>query len=106
MRNLRQFQVIFATDCSQLVKMASKLQELLAFASYLDDIKTLKDIFLSSEIIHVPQMQNSKANSLARSARIQPSYVVHMDAELPIWCTGSILVCVYIDDKKKLFINF
>ena len=27
MRNLRQFQVMFATDCSQLVKMVSKPEE-------------------------------------------------------------------------------
>ena len=35
MKNLRQFNVTFATDCSQLVKMISKLEELSAFASYL-----------------------------------------------------------------------
>ena len=45
MRNLRQSQVTFATDCSQLVKMVSKPEEWQAFASYLEDIKshTLRD---------------------------------------------------------------
>ncbi|KAL0643991.1 hypothetical protein Bca4012_042281 [Brassica carinata] len=55
MRNLRQFRVTFATNCSQLMNM----------------------------IIHVPRMHNSKTNSLARiacSIRKQPSFVVHMDA--------------------------
>ncbi|XP_033135982.1 uncharacterized protein LOC103841762 [Brassica rapa] len=90
MRNLRQFQVTFATDCSQLVKMVSEPEEWPAFASYLVDIQNLKESFIRSEIIHVPRTQNTKADSLARSARIQPSFVVHMDQHLPIWFSGSI----------------
>ena len=38
MRNLRQYTVLFATDCSQLVKMVPEPEELPAFASYLEDI--------------------------------------------------------------------
>ncbi|KAL0885095.1 hypothetical protein Bca101_009077 [Brassica carinata] len=87
MRNLCQFQVTFATDCSQLLKMVLEPEEWPAFASYLEDIKILKENFLHSEIIHVPQMQNTRADSLARSVRAQPSFLVHMDAELPIWFT-------------------
>ena len=85
MRNLHQFQVTFATDCFQLVKMLSEPEELPVFESYLEDIKTLKISFLSSEIIHVPRTENLQADSLARSARKQSSFVVHMDAELPVW---------------------
>ena len=84
MRNLRQFEVTFATDYSQLVKIVSEPEELSAFASYLEDIKILKESFLRSKIIYVPRTQNSKADSLARSIRKQPSFVVHMDANLPI----------------------
>ena len=90
MRNLRQFRVTFATDCSQLVKMVLKPEEWPVFATYLEDIKTMKKGFLSSEIIHVPRTQNAKADKLARNARIQSSYVVHMDAETPIWLIESI----------------
>ena len=90
MRNLRQFTVTFATDCSQLVKMVSEPEEWPAFASYLEDIKILKGSFHSSELIHISRTQNSKADSLARSARRQPSFVVHMDTELPVWFTESI----------------
>ncbi|XP_033132318.1 uncharacterized protein LOC117127116 [Brassica rapa] len=53
-------------------------------------IKTLSTGFQSSEIIYVPRTQNTQADKLARSARIQPSFVVHMDAELPSWLTESI----------------
>uniref|UniRef100_A0A0D3BVH2 RNase H type-1 domain-containing protein n=1 Tax=Brassica oleracea var. oleracea TaxID=109376 RepID=A0A0D3BVH2_BRAOL len=49
-----------------------------------EDIKLLKRNFLSSEIIHLLRTANLKADSLARSARKQPSFVVHMNAELPI----------------------
>ena len=87
---IRQFQVTFATDCSQLVKMVSKPEEWPSFANYLEDIKTLRQSFIRSEIIYVPRTQNSKADSLARSARKQPSFVVHMDANHPVWFTESI----------------
>ena len=41
MKNLRQFQVTFAADCSQLVKMVSEPEEWPAFESYLEDISLL-----------------------------------------------------------------
>ena len=84
MQNLRQFLVIFATDCSQLVKMVSESEELPAFASYLEDIKILKESFNNSNIIHVHRTHNTQTDCLARSARKQLSFVVHMDAELPV----------------------
>ncbi|KAG2280107.1 hypothetical protein Bca52824_051327 [Brassica carinata] len=89
MRNLHQFQVTFATDCSQLVKMVSEPEEWPAFESY-RDIKLPKTYFTSSTIIHVPRTENQKADSLARCARKQSSFVVHMDAELPVWFAESI----------------
>lgn len=84
MRNLRQFQVTFATDCSQLVKMVSEPEEWPAFANYLEDVKTLKEMFTRSEIIYIPKTQNTMADRLARSVRQQPSFVVHMDADHPV----------------------
>ena len=84
MKNLRQYQVTFATDFSQLVKMVSESKEWPAFASYLEDIKILKESFNHSELIHIPRTLNTRADSLARSARQQSSFVVHMDAELPV----------------------
>ena len=84
MRNLRQFQVIFATDCSQLVKMVSEPEEWPVFANYLEDLKALKESFLHSEIIYVPRTQNTKTDGLARK---QSSFIVHMDQDLPVWFT-------------------
>ena len=91
-RNLRQFQVIFATDCSQLVKMVLEPKEWSSFDSYLEDIMLLKRSFLNSEIIHVPRTENQKTDSLARNARKQLSFIVHIDVELPIWFTESVWV--------------
>ena len=65
-------------------KMVLEPKEWPIFASYLKDIKTLKERFLRSEIIYVPKTQNSKADSLARSAKKQPSFIVHMDQDLPV----------------------
>uniref|UniRef100_A0A0D3DLB8 RNase H type-1 domain-containing protein n=1 Tax=Brassica oleracea var. oleracea TaxID=109376 RepID=A0A0D3DLB8_BRAOL len=101
MRNLRQFQVTFATDCSQLVKMVSEPEEWLAFASYLEDLKILKASFLRSEIIYVSRTHNTKADSLARSVWKQPSFFVHMDADLPTWFTESNMNVYKLMTKKK-----
>ncbi|KAL0833824.1 hypothetical protein Bca101_085713 [Brassica carinata] len=60
------------------------------FDGLMEDIKTLKDCFLSSELIHVPRTKNLRAYSLARSARKQLYFIVHMDAELPYCFTESV----------------
>ena len=72
------------------MKIVSKPEEWLAFASYLEDIKALKESFFQSEIIYVPRTQNSKEDSLARSAKKQPSFVVHMNQYLPVWFTEPV----------------
>ena len=52
-KNLRQSQVTFTTDYSQLVKMVSEPEKWPAFENYLEDIKLLKGSFLNSDIVHV-----------------------------------------------------
>ncbi|CDY55709.1 BnaC04g37580D [Brassica napus] len=90
MKNLHQFQVTFVTDCSQLVKIVSEPEEWPAFEVYLEDIKVLMGSFRNTKIIHVPRTENSRADSLARSARKQLSFIVHMDAVLSAWFAESI----------------
>ena len=60
MKNLRQFRVTFATDCSQLVKMVSEPDEWPASESYLEDIKFLRISFTNSDIVLVPRTKNIK----------------------------------------------
>ena len=105
MRKLRQFQITFATYCSQLVKMISEPEEWPAFNSYLEDIKTLKESFFNSEIIHVLRKENLMADNLACSVRKQLFFIVYMDAELPVLFTESsqvksIWICKSHDEKK------
>ncbi|KAL0716162.1 hypothetical protein Bca4012_065484 [Brassica carinata] len=90
MKNLRQFHVTFATDCTQLVKMVSEPEEWPAFATYLEDIRVLRESFHHSELLHISRTHNGRADSLARSVRKQPTFVVYMDAELPEWVTESV----------------
>ena len=68
-----------------MVKMVSEPEEWPVFESYMHDIKLLKTRFTSLEIIHVPRTENQKADSLARCARKQSSFVVHMDARAPLF---------------------
>ena len=46
-----------------------RTEECIDFAGYLEDIKTLKETIVNSEIIHVLQSHNLKMDSLVRSAR-------------------------------------
>ena len=69
--------------------MVSEPKEWPAFESYLEDIKILRQSFVNSEIVHVPRTENKRADSLAQSARQQPSFVVQMDVVLPPWFTES-----------------
>ena len=82
--------------------MVSEPEEWPVFTSYLEDIKILKENFFSSEIIHVPRTQNIKTDSLARSVRIHPAFVVHMDAEPPAWFSEIVWVCLSWWQKKIL----
>ncbi|KAL0670310.1 hypothetical protein Bca4012_033014 [Brassica carinata] len=66
------------------------LSTLEGFDDYLEYIKTLKESFTRSEIIYVPRTQNSKVDSLARSARNQLSFIVYMDSDHPVWFTESV----------------
>lgn len=101
MKNLHQFQVTFATDSSQLVKMVSELEELPAFANYSEDIKILKGNFHTSELIHIPRSMNSKWtvlhivlwSNLLLSLIWMPSYLFGFH---------SLHESLYLDDNKEL----
>lgn len=53
-RKLRQYQITFAMDCSQLMKIVfSAPDERFAFANYLVDIKILRGSIHHSEFMHI-----------------------------------------------------
>ncbi|CDY20825.1 BnaC07g06740D [Brassica napus] len=92
MRNLRQFWVTFATDCGlcSIGEDGFGTRGVASLCKLFGGHNFLKRSFNSSEIIHIPRTHNSRAGSLARSARKQRYFVVHMDAELPVWFAESI----------------
>lgn len=89
MRNVRYFQVTFATDYFRLVKIVLEPDDWSAFAHYLEDIKILKSSFTHSTLIHIQRTQNIKVDSFVRGAWKKQSFIVLMDAEPPVWLTES-----------------
>lgn len=89
MKNLRQFYVMFATNCFNLVKIVYEPGEWSAFASYLEEIQRIKESFSTFAITYVSQNQNTRAYSLARGAHNQPTQFVFIDTESLLWFTES-----------------
>ncbi|CAA7055684.1 unnamed protein product [Microthlaspi erraticum] len=77
--------MVFETDCSDVVKMVSKPEEWPAFAILLDKVDKCKMGFTSFSIVHIPRMNNTKADKLARSARALPTDVYYVNSVSPAW---------------------
>ena len=85
MKTLHISEVVFATDCSQLVKMVSTPTEWPAFTTHMEEFLRCKDYFSNFFIQHIPRAQNTMADKLARGARDLPSTKVYVDSVLPRW---------------------
>ena len=72
MKTLQFSDVVFATDCSQLVKMVSSPEDWPAFATHMEEFSRNKTFFPSFKITHIPRAQNTIADKLARGARRIP----------------------------------
>ncbi|CAA7050189.1 unnamed protein product [Microthlaspi erraticum] len=77
--------IVFQTDCSDVVKMVSKLEEWPAFSLLLDEVNRCKRGFTSFIIMHIPRKENTKADRLARSARVLPTDVYYVNFVSPAW---------------------
>jgi len=82
MKTLHISEVVFATDCSQLVKMVSTPTEWPAFTTHMEEFLRCKEYFSTFTIQHIPRAQNTMADKLARGARTQPSAMVYVDSVL------------------------
>ena len=80
-----QLEVVFESDCSDLVKMVSSPEEWPAFSVHLDEISRWKMSFQAVKIIHSPRESNTIADRLARSAREIGREEVHIGAHPPTW---------------------
>lgn len=89
MKTLHISEVVFATDCSQLVKMVSTPTEWPAFTTHMEEFLRCKEYFSTFTIQHIPRAQNTMADKLARGARTQPSAMVYVDSDLPRWFSAQ-----------------
>ena len=81
--------IVFATDCSQLVKIVSSPDEWPAFATHLEKFRRSKTFFPSFKIQHIRRETNQVAE-LARGARSSPSAVFYIDSIPPVWLTEPV----------------
>ena len=71
---------------------------------YLEDTKILKRSFNHPDLIHIPRTLNTRADSLAQSARQQSLFVVHIWMSSYQYGLQSLSwVCVCCWQKKKRF---
>ncbi|XP_023645887.1 uncharacterized protein LOC111832631 [Capsella rubella] len=64
--------VVFLTDCSDLVKMVSSPSEWPAFSVYLNDIQADREEFSTFSLSLIPRSANDVADNLARRVRVLP----------------------------------
>lgn len=91
----KQTEVIFATDCSELVKMVSAPMEWSAFAIHLEELTSSKALFTSFSLHYIPRSRNSKADLLACNAHLQSHDIFFIDYVPPVW----------ISEPFSLFLN-
>ena len=85
MKTLQYSDVVFATDCSQLVKMVSISKEWPPFSTHLEEFNRIKTFFPDFRIRHIPRAQNILADKLSCGARSSPSTMFYVDSTPPVW---------------------
>ncbi|KAL0695279.1 hypothetical protein Bca4012_062459 [Brassica carinata] len=89
MKTLHISEVVFATDCFQLVKMVSTPTEWSAFTTHMEKFLRCKEFFQTFTIQHIPRGKNTTADQLARGAHNLPSAMVYVDSVLPRWLSDQ-----------------
>ncbi|XP_013639406.1 PREDICTED: uncharacterized protein LOC106344603 [Brassica oleracea var. oleracea] len=91
MKTLQFSDVVFVTDCSQLVKMVSLPDEWPAFATHMEEFCRSKTFFPNFMIRHISWAQNTMADKLARGARSSPSAMLYVDSLPPVWLSEPVV---------------
>ena len=89
MKTLQFSDVVFATDCSQLVKMVSTPEEWSAFSTHMEEFIHSKTFFPDFRIRHISRAQNILADKLARDARSSSSAMLYVNSSPPVLFTES-----------------
>ena len=90
MKTLDYSNVVFATNCSQLVKMVSSPDECPAFTTHLEEFRHSKTFFPSFNIRHIPRATNLMVDKLVHSARNSPTVVFYVDPLPPVWLSEPV----------------
>ncbi|KAL0836184.1 hypothetical protein Bca101_088073 [Brassica carinata] len=90
MKTLQFFDIVFATDCFQLVKIVSTPEEWPAFSTHMEEFSRNKTFFPDFRIRHIPRAQNTLTDKLAHCARSSPSAMLYVDSIPPIWLAESV----------------
>ena len=91
MKTLQFSDVVFVTDCSQLVKMVSSPEEWPAFATHMEEFCRSKTFFPNFMLRHISKAQNTMADKLARGARSSPSAILYVDSLPPVWLSEPVV---------------
>ncbi|KAL9840753.1 putative RNA-directed DNA polymerase [Arabidopsis thaliana] len=71
--------VVFFTDCSDLVKMVSSPTEWPAFSVYLEELQSDREEFTNFSLSLISRSANVKADKLARKIRTVPHHVTYVN---------------------------
>ncbi|XP_018477415.2 uncharacterized protein LOC108848520 [Raphanus sativus] len=91
MKNLQFSNVVFATDCSQLVKMVFSPNKWPAFATHMEEFSRSKTFFPTFKIRHIPRTQNTMADKFAHDARSSPSAKLYVDSLPSVWLSEPVV---------------
>ena len=91
MKTLQFSDVVFVTDCSQLVKIVSSPEEWPAFATHMEELCRSKTFFPNFKIIHILRAQNIMVDKVAHGARNSPSVMLYVDSLSPVWLSESVV---------------
>ena len=83
MEYIKIIDVIFATDCSQLMKMESSTNGQLLL--HLEEFQRNKTFFLTFKIQHIPKAINLVVDKFAQSVKSSLSIVFIVDSISPVW---------------------
>ncbi|CAA7039116.1 unnamed protein product [Microthlaspi erraticum] len=83
-------EVVFETDCSNVVKMVSNPNEWPAFSILLEEVDRCKRRFTTFSVHHISITNNTKADKLARSARDLLHDMYYVNSIPPIWISRTV----------------
>ncbi|KAF3575047.1 hypothetical protein F2Q69_00059273 [Brassica cretica] len=77
--------IMFVSDCQQLINLACKEEEWPSIAAELDEIKLWRSKFNNVALSFVPRSDNFRADSLAKGGRSRAQCFSYVNSLVPFW---------------------